>query len=72
MNELKRISNGWYVFSAFDNQCGCSMTFIPGENQAVQVIEGMVWTTVCINEITVKEAKKYGKFIRRIDINKRG
>jgi hypothetical protein len=59
-----RITNGWYEWKPGDN---CSVDWLD-LHQIVQVIEGQVWATFVADEVTVKEAKKSGSFIRKIKL----
>jgi hypothetical protein len=59
-----RITNGWYEWKPNDD---CSVYWLESP-QIVQVIKGMVWATFVADEVTVKEAKKSGSFIRKIKL----
>jgi len=61
---MKRIVNGWYEFKP--NEC-CAVPWLDC-HQIVQVIEGKVWATFVADEVTVREAKNHGSFVRRIHL----
>ena len=61
---VMRIVDGWYIFQP--NDC-CPIGWLC-YRQIVQVFEGMVWATRVEEEVSVKTAKEYGVFEKRIKI----
>ncbi|MBB1272546.1 hypothetical protein [Psychromonas sp. SR45-3] len=62
----KKIVNGWYEYQPNKN-CTVDWLDLP---QIVQVIEGMVWATAVIAEVSVRRAKANGRFVKRIELSK--
>ena len=62
---LKRIVNGWYEYQP---KADCKVDWL-NQPQIVQVIEGMVWATAVIAEVSVRQAKKNGCFVKRIELS---
>lgn len=62
---VKRVTNGWYEWKPSNN---CEYFWLD-LHQVVQVIEGKVWATGVRYELSVKEAKEQGSFVRRIELS---
>jgi len=62
----KRITDGWYIFDGYAlNRMTCA-----NRRQIIEVIEGCVYITGVSTQFALKEAKKSGTFIERIDLYK--
>ena len=58
------MDNGWYIWEPYqDPENECSQLQL---EQVVQVIEGMVWVTMSLDQWTVEEAREYGRFLERV------
>jgi hypothetical protein len=67
------MKNGWYVYAPHDDyEEGYSFQGIDSlvgcGKQVVQVIEGDVWVTGCGDIFSVKEAKFFGKFKKKVKL----
>ena len=62
---LKRIVNGWYEYQP---NADCKVDWL-SQTQIVQVIEGIVWATAVIAEVSVRRAKANGRFVKRIELS---